>query len=641
MYRILVEERRWISRDRFLNALNYCLALPGPDAQLLAAYVGWIMHGTLGGMLAGGLVILPPMICMMALSYGYVSGGDSTIGQVLLYGLKPAILVIVIEATIRVGRQVLRTRLMVVLAALAFVGTFFFNLSFVPVVVGAAVIGFCAALVGSSALPGAALAQDVYGAFIGPAAEDIRQDDLPDHTRPTAGRLLRVGAFWLALWFVPVGVLVAALGLDNVFSQIAMLFSKMAALSLGGPYAVNSYVALHAVEPYGWLTREQALDGLALAELAPGPVILFQQFVGFLAAYRNPGMLPPLAAATLGGLLSVWVISIPPFLWISLVGPFIEKFRNNKVINTTLSAVTGGVLGVVLTFAIRFGTRTIFTESVPISGFGLDFSLPTFTSADPWTLAIAIVAGIAMFRFGLGMVATLAASCAIGTIPYLIDAIGLGSLRSGLLGFVAGAAIGFPAGPVALWCLHLRIQQRRAMASAIIAGSAIGDLIVAAVFFVVTDIFGGAIASLQVLKNPLFQGPVLILGGIVLLFIVSRSVLLGLPRQEQTRDEQWTYMGAGLAALIASSASVTHPENLLAIGAVFAILGIGSDSGITLLAGFFIGTGLTWFSTIELLCHLGEKQGRQIMLRVMQSLCVLCIAAGFVQLARAANLLGI
>jgi chromate transporter len=641
MYRILVEEKRWISRDRFLNALNYCLALPGPDAQLLAAYVGWIMHGTLGGMLAGGLVILPPMICMMALSYGYVTGSDSTIGEVLLYGLKPAILVIVLEATIRVGRQVLRTRLMVALAGLAFVGTFFFNLSFVPVVVGAAVIGFCAALVGSSAHPGAVHAQGAYGAFMGPAGEDIRQDDLPEHTRPTAGRLLRTGAFWLALWFVPVGFLVAALGLDNVFSQIAILFSKMAALSLGGPYAVNSYVALHAVEPYGWLTHEQALDGLALAELAPGPVILFQQFVGFLAAYRNPGVLPPLAAATLGGLLSVWVISIPPFLWISLVGPFIERFRNNPHINTTLSAVTGGVLGVVLTFAIRFGTRTIFTESVPISSFGLDFSLPNFASADPWALAIAVVAAIAMFRFGLGMVATLAASCAIGTIPYLIDTIGVGSLRSGLLGFVAGAAIGFPAGPVAVWCLHLRIQQRRAMASAIIAGSAIGDLIVASVFFVVTDLFGGAITSLQMLKNPLFQGPVLILGGIALLFIVSRSVLLGLPQQEQTRDEQWTYVGAGLAALIALSASVTHPENLLAIGAVFAILGIGSDSGITLLAGFFIGTALTWFSTIELLCHLGEKQGRQIMLRVMQSLCVLCIAAGFVQLARAANLLGI
>lgn len=643
MYRILVEEKRWISRDRFLNALNYCLALPGPDAQLLAAYVGWIMHGTLGGMLAGGLVILPPMICMMALSYGYVSGGDSTIGEVLLYGLKPAILVIVLEATIRVGRQVLRTRLMVALAALAFVGTFFFNLSFVPVVVGAAVIGFCAALVGSSALPDAGHAQGVYGAFIGQAAEDIHQDDLPEHTRPTAARLLRIAAFWLALWFVPVGVLIAALGLDNVFSQIAILFSKMAALSLGGPYAVNSYVALHAVEPYGWLTHEQALDGLALAELAPGPVILFQQFVGFLAAYRNHGMLPPLAAATLGGLLSVWIISIPPFLWISLVGPFIEKFRNNPHINTTLSAITGAVLGVVLTFAIRFGTRTIFTQTEPISGFGLglDFSVPNFASADPWALAIAIVAGIAMFRFGLGMVATLAASCAIGTIPYLIDAIGLGSLQSGLLGFVAGAAIGFPAGPVALWCLHLRIQQRRAMASAIIAGSAIGDLIVAAVFFVVTDLFGGAIASLQVLKNPLFQGPILILGGIALLFIVSRSVLLGLPRQQQTRDEQWTYMGAGLAALIALSASVTHPENLLAIGAVFAILGIGSDSGVILLAGFFIGTALTWFSTIELLCRLGEKQGRQIMLRVMQSLCLLCIAAGFVQLARATNLLGI
>src|SRR5262249_18994478 len=206
------------------------------------------------------------------------------------------------------------------------------------VVVGAAVIGFCAALVGSSAHTGSANAQGVYGAFMGPAAEGIRQDDLPDHTRPTAGRLLRVGAFWLALWFVPVGVLVAALGLGHGFSPIAILFSQMAALALGGPYAVNSYVALHVVEPYGWLTHQQALDGLALAELAPGPVILFQQFVGFLAAYRNPGMLPPLAAGTLGGLLSVWVISIPPFLWISLVGPFIERFRNNKHINTTLSA---------------------------------------------------------------------------------------------------------------------------------------------------------------------------------------------------------------------------------------------------------------------------------------------------------------
>src|SRR6266581_3986354 len=476
MYRILVEEKRWISRNRFLNALNYCLALPGPEGQLLAAYVGWIKHGVLGGMLAGGLVLVPGMICMMALSYGYVTGGDSTIGEMLLYGLKPAILVIVIEATIRVARQVLRTQLMIALAALAFIGTFFFDLSFVLVVIGAALIGFFAGLLGFSTVPG----EMTPPAFRD--AEGRRKDDLPEHIRPTVGRLVRIAVLWLALWFIPIAVLIAALGLDNVFTQIAILFSKMAALSLGGPYAVNSYVALHAVEPYGWLTRNQALDGLALAELAPGPVILFQQFVGFLAAYRNPGMLPPLAAGTLGGLLSVWVISIPPFLWISLVGPFIERFRDNKVINTTLSAVTGGVLGVVLTFAIRFGTRTIFLQSEPISAFGLDFGLPNFASADPWALAIAIVAGIAMFCFGLGIVATLAASCAVGLIPYLIGAIGLGSLHNGLLGLVAGAAIGFPAGPVAVWCLHLRIQQRRAMVLAIVAGSAIGDLIVAAVF---------------------------------------------------------------------------------------------------------------------------------------------------------------
>ena len=632
MYRILVEERRWISRDRFLNALNYCLALPGPEAQLLATYVGWIMHGTLGGMLAGGLVILPGMICMMALSYGYVTGSDSSIGEVLLYGIKPAILVIVIEATIRVGRQVLRTRLMIALAALAFVGTFFFDISFVLVVISAALIGLFAGLLGRSIVPGEAPSRRPT------VAGDSSKDDLPDHVRPTVGRLLRISALWLALWFVPVAVLIAAFGVGNVFSQIAILFSKMVALSLGGPYAVNSYVAVHAVEPYGWLTRNEALDGLALAELAPGPVILFQQFVGFLAAYRNPGMLPPLAAGTLGGLLSIWIISIPTFLWIFLVGPFIERFRDNRLINATLSAVTGGVLGVVLTFALRFGTRTIFLESDPISTFGLDFSLPNVASADPWALGIAVVAGIAIFWFGLGIAATLAASCAVGAIPYLIDAIGLGSLHNGLLGLVAGAAIGFPAGPVAVWCLHLRIQQRRAMVLAIVAGSAIGDLIVAAVFFVVTDFLGGAIASLQMLKNPLFQGPILILGGIALLFVVSRSVLLGLPQQAPVQPEKWTYMGTGLASLIAVSASVTHPENLLAIGAVFAILGIGSDSGITLLAGFFMGSAITWFGTIELLCHLGEKQGRQIMLRVMQGLSVLCIAAGFVQLARAMNL---
>ena len=634
MYRILVEERRWISRDRFLNALNYCLALPGPEAQLLAAYIGWIMHGAVGGMFAGGLVILPGMICMMALSYGYVMGGDSSIGEVLLYGLKPAILVIVIEATIRVGRQVLRTRLMIALAALAFVATFFFDLSFVLVVIGAALIGFFAGLLGASTVP----SETPPRGFA--VAEECRKDELPDHVRPTPGRLLRISALWLTLWFVPVVMLIAALGLENVFSQIAILFSKMAVLSLGGPYAVNSYVAEHAVEPYGWLTRNEALDGLALAELAPGPVILFQQFVGFLAAYRHPGMLPPLLAGILGGLLSIWIISIPTFLWIFLVGPFIEKFRDNRLINATLSAVTGGVLGVVLTFAIRFGTRTIFLNSEPIDAFGLHFSLPNFASADPWALGIAVVAGIAMFAFGLGMAATLAASCAVGTIPYLIDAIGLGSLHNGLLGLVAGVAIGFPAGPVAVWCLHLRVQQRRAMVLAIVVGSAIGDLIVAAVFFVVTDLLGGAIASLQMLKNPLFQGPLLIVGGIALLFVVSRSVLLGLPQQAPVEREKWTYMGTGLASLIAVCASVTHPENLLAIGAVFTILGIGSDSGITLLGGFFLGTAITWFGTIELLCHLGEKQSRQIMLRVMQGLSVLFIAAGFVQLARAVNLFG-
>src|SRR5262249_26106957 len=230
MYRILVEEKRWMSRDRFLNALNYCLALPGPEAQLLAAYVGWMMHGMLGALLAGGLVILPGMICMMALSYGYVTGADSTVGDVLLYGLKPAILVIVLDATIRVGRQVLRTRLMLALAGLAFVGTFFFNLSFVLVVVGAALIGFFAGLADISGVPGQAKRPAVAGRL---SEDGSRERDLPDEVPLTVGRYLRTSALWIALWFAPVALLIAAFGLDNVFSQIAILFSKMALLSLG------------------------------------------------------------------------------------------------------------------------------------------------------------------------------------------------------------------------------------------------------------------------------------------------------------------------------------------------------------------------------------------------------------------------
>ena len=642
MHRTLVEEKRWISEERFLNALNYCMALPGPEGQLLATYVGWTMHRTLGGVIAGGLILLPGAACMMAISIGYVVGSQSSINDALFLGLKPAVLVIVLEALFRIGNRVLRTRLMVVLAALAFIGTFLFNISFVIVVIGAALLGFCGGLFGKDAVRGASRPGTPVGGGGRLAAAGSPEDNLLDHTYPTVVRFLGTAALWLALWLIPVAALVVILGPANVFSQVAVLFSKMAVLTVGGPYAVNTYVATQAVEAFGWLTRSETLDGFAMAELAPGPVIQFVEFVGFLAAYRNAGVLPPMVAGTLSGLLTIWVTFVPTFLWLFLIAPFIETFRDNRIINATLSAITAGVLGVVLTFAIRFGKRTIFGDFVPIDVLGLDFSLPKIESADPWVLAIAIVAAIAMFRFKLGMVPTLAASCAVGIGFFLLRSTSeLEPLYSGLLGFVAGAAIGFPTGPIAVWCLHLRLRRRWEAVLAIVLGSAIGDLIVAAGSVFVTDTFGSAFASVQALRNPLVQGVLLILSGIALLFIVSRSVFLGLPPQAPARGLSRTYVGAGLAFFVAVSASVTHPENLLAIGSVFAVLGIGSNSGIVLLTGFFIGSCVTWFGSIELLSRLGESRGRQIMLRVMQIASILCIAAGFTQLARGFNLFGI
>ena len=636
MHRTLVEEKRWISEARFLNALNYCIALPGPETQLLATYVGWLMHRALGGIVAGGLFILPGTICMMAVSYGYVAGADSKFGEALLFGVKPAVLVIVLQSMLRIARRFLRTRLMVTLAASAFLGTFLFNLSFVIVVVGSVLLGLSAGLleIGTMLSSTAAMRTSRDGA---PAGR-LNENDLPNHTHPSAARLLWTLALWLALWFVPLIALVVSLGWGSIYSRIAVLLSEMAALSVGGPYAVNTYVATQAVA-FGWLTHGEALDGFALAELVPGPVIQFLQFVGFTATYRDPGTLNPVAAAALGGLLTAWFTFIPTFLWIFLIAPFIEVFRDNKIINAMLSAVTGGLLGVFLTFALRFGNRTLFGELVPVTIYGLDFSLPKLASIDSWALAIAVAAGIATFRFKLGIIPTLGGACIAGVVPFVLAGAEAGSLYSGLLGFVAGAAIGFPVGPVAVWCLHLRAEQRHSMALAIIAGSAIGDVVVAAGFFVVIDVFSGVFASLQMLRNPLVQGPILILSGMALLYIVNCSAILGLPRQARGPEQKWTYMGAGLAFLIGLAASITHPENLLTIGSVFAILGIGSDSSILVLAGFFIGTFTTWFSAIELLYRLGEKQGRRIMRHVMQALCALCIAGGLVQLARGLGLL--
>jgi len=631
MHRILVEGKRWISERRFLNALNYCFALPGPEAQLLATYIGWLMHRTLGGVTAGALFILPGTLCMMAMSYGYISGGKSDLALAVFYGLKPAVLVIVVQSLLRVGTRFLRSRLMLLLAAAAFIATYLFNLPFAWIVGVSVLAGLVTGFLGIRTLLASANPAHIFAG----AADETGEDKLADHTRPSAARSLQSIALWLALWLVPVIAIVAISGWESVYSRIAILFSEVSFLWVGGPYAVNSYVAVDAVETYGWLTRDEVLDGFAMAELAPGSAVQFLQFVGFVAAYRNPGILNPHLAAALGGLLAVWVIFIPTFLWMFLVAPFIELYRGSKILDTTLSGLTGATLGVILSFAVNFGVRTLFGEVTPINTYGLDFGLPKVASIDPWTLLIAVVAAVAIFQFKLGILPTLAAACAIGLIPYVLAPALSGSIRTTLLGFLAGAAIGFPAGPLAVWCLHLRIRKRHAMQWAVITGSATGDVVLAGGFVVIAGLFGNVLEPLSVLQNPIVQGPALIVSGIALFFIVTRSSLLGLPQETRLPEPQWRYVGAGVAFFIALAAAVSHPENLLTIGAVFAFLGIPSERGVALLAGFFLGSLAMWAAAIELLAHLGQKQGRQIMLRVMQLLCALCIIAGIVQLARA------
>jgi chromate transporter len=291
MHRILVEEKRWIGEGRFLHALNFCMLLPGPEAQQLATYIGWLMHGTAGGLVAGGLFILPGIVSIMALSWVYVLLGKVGVVASLFFGLKAAVLAIVLEAVLRIGRRALANPVMVALAAAAFVLIFFMGIPFPIIVLGAGLIG---TLGGRAGRP-----EFRVGGGHGKGAAEREAEP-----RPTLARTLRTAAPWLALWLAPVAALLLALGPGNVFSEIATFFSTMAVVTFGGAYAVLAYVAQEAAGSYHWLQPREMLDGLGMAETTPGPLIMVLQFVGFIAAYRAPGALPPLAAATLGGLLA-------------------------------------------------------------------------------------------------------------------------------------------------------------------------------------------------------------------------------------------------------------------------------------------------------------------------------------------------
>jgi chromate transporter len=411
MHRILVEEKNWISEGRFLHALNYCMLLPGPEAQQLATYIGWLLHRTVGGIVAGGLFILPGVIAIMGLSYIYAAYGNVGFVEALFFGLKAAVLAIVIQAVVRVGKRALRNMIMIAIAAIAFVAIFFFNAPFPLIIIAAGLIGFVGARLGRPEF-----AAVEHGGKSTAAIDNMLGEAVPDHVRANPSRTLRVAAVWLTLWLVPVFALIVGLGSDDVFSQIAIFFSKMAMVTFGGAYAVLAYVAQQAANYYHWVSPREMLDGLGMAETTPGPLIMVVQFVGFMAAFRESSGLSPMLAGTLGGLLATWVTFMPCFLWIFVGAPYIEALRGNKALSGALTAITAAVVGVILNLSIWFTLHTLFRHTVPIQSFGFSFDAPVLSSVDLPALALSVAAATAIFRFNMGMLVVLATSCITGVL---------------------------------------------------------------------------------------------------------------------------------------------------------------------------------------------------------------------------------
>lgn len=415
MHRILVEEQRWLGEKRFLHALNYCMLLPGPEAMQLAVYIGWLMHRTLGGIIAGILFVLPGVVAIMALSWVYALYGNVGPVEALFFGLKAAVLAIVVQAVIRIGSRALKNGAMVTIAAAAFVAIFGFAIPFPLIILIAGLIGFFGARAGLPAFHGGG-GHGKVGKVQVDDADTLLGEESPAHTQVNRGWAFRVSAAFLVLWLVPVALLFAVFGPANVFAQIAGFFSVMAVVTFGGAYAVLAYVAQEAVQNYGWLAPGEMLDGLGMAETTPGPLIMVTQFVGFMGAFRDAGGLSPLMAGTLGGLLTTWVTFTPCFLWIFLGAPFIERLRDNKVLTAALTAITAAVVGVIMNLSVWFGLHVVFDEVQTITSFGLDLDVPVWSTMNLSAAALVLAALVAVFRFKLGPVTVLAGCAAAGLV---------------------------------------------------------------------------------------------------------------------------------------------------------------------------------------------------------------------------------
>lgn len=412
MHRILVEEKRWVSEERFLHALSYCMLLPGPEAQQLATYIGWLLHRTRGGLAAGLLFVFPGFVSILVLSLLYAAYGNLPLVAGIFFGIKPAVLALVLEALLRISRRALKHRMHWWIAVAAFVSIFFLQIPFPLIVLGAAAIGLALQRLVPAFVPEAAPEGSGVGAS---AAVDAMLDrEIPGHARTSSRRTIRVAAVWGTLWATPIVVLLATLGGSHVFTQIAMFFSKMAVVTFGGAYAVLAYVAQQAVDHYGWLRPGEMLDGLGMAETTPGPLIQVVQFVGFLAAYRQPGALTPWVAGTLAAVITTWVTYVPCFLWIFLGAPYVERLRSSRVLRGALAAITAAIVGVVLNLAVWFSLHVLFGTVRDVHAGPLLLQVPAWETVNVAAVAIAIVAAVATLRFHVGMFALLAGSAAAG-----------------------------------------------------------------------------------------------------------------------------------------------------------------------------------------------------------------------------------
>ncbi len=413
MQRTLVEEKRWIGQQRFLFALSYCTLLPGPEAQQLATYVGWLLNGVRGALVAGILFILPGVVSLLVLSGIYVAFGDTTVVESLFLGLAPAVIAIVAQAVVRVARKGLTHPALVALAVAAFLALTLSSVPFPAVVAGSALVGWLLGLV----LPG-------LGRPSGTVTDDgpapLVSDDALHSERPSGRRATVVLAVGLTLWAAPVVLAGIVFGRSSIYVDQGLFFSGAAVVTFGGAYAVLAYVAQQAVEVYGWLAPGEMVRGLALAETTPGPLIMVVQFVAFVGAYRAPGELDPWVAATLAALLVTWVTFVPCFLFILLGAPYVERLRGNRSLATALTGITAAVVGVIANLGVYFALHTLFAETDRVGSGPFDLELPVLASIQWPALAITVLGFALIFWRGWSVLRTLGACALTGVVVGLV-----------------------------------------------------------------------------------------------------------------------------------------------------------------------------------------------------------------------------